>query len=738
MKRWISLLLCAGLLAACAACTPTEKTDGSETEALLATGRYMESEIALPLPDGFSGQQVLGAQQTDGGWMVFTAASSGEGGEWRLQYYRHTVATDGTVVTADEAWLNALAPRGGNELHICCGGDGAIYMCYSDYDENGNPVPHILVSHDGGQTGEELSGDGVRSVNMLTGMGVFSDGSIVIADFYDGNAFLLDGSGKRMQELSSDNRGRIKACAAGGTYAAFTVPSAKLVRVYDAKTQSYTDYETAFSDLDSAQLAVDSEGSVYLIDNTGIYRHTFGGTIWEKLVDGGTNTIGLPDFYPVFLTLDAETPYASFYVGGGEQLLSYRYDAKASTNADKELNVFSLYANETVQQAIVAFSRARSDVKITYTVAMESASGGTEQDYSKALNTELLAGTGPDILILDHLPVASYVEKGVLADLTQTLADAEPALANIVGAFRADDALYAVPTGFTLPIAIAMPGTETAFSSLSALADAAEADGALPLLSKCAFSYKTLAYYLIRYYGGALETGRQEEIERFLLDAERVSNAIGCTDKIAEGWDALKSETQDGLYENFRDHIGAPQVFACASGLARDVLGNPIGSVSAGMEMLELATQTGAGTVDIAGQFIPMGIAGINKASGEPEAAKAFLQTLLSYGAQGGNQYASQFPVNVQALSEMLAFDNPNVSSGMVLNDSREFNATWPSEAMRERLGTLIAGVDTPIVSYAALDEMLLPKVEGYLSGMETMEQAAGAIVSLMATYLSE
>jgi hypothetical protein len=36
-----------------------------------------------------------------------------------------------------------------------------------------------------------------------------------------------------------------------------------------------------------------------------------------------------------------------------------------------------------------------------------------KEDYIRTLNTELLAGNGPDILVLNELPADSFVEKGV-------------------------------------------------------------------------------------------------------------------------------------------------------------------------------------------------------------------------------------------------------------------------------------------------------------------------------------
>ncbi len=743
MKKWISMMLCILAVAASIGCGKTDQPAAPGAAASVdiqpvASGRYVEDEIDLPLPEGVSRQMILGVCRLSGALTAFTAAYFEEGDAWGFRYYRHTLAADGTVATADETWLNELAPLGGNEMHVSSAPDGTLYMYFSDYDEHDRQQAHVLVSRDNGASGTALTGGGVAAMGTITSLGVLADGSLATANFYDGSLLLLDSSGNRITDLTSGNRGQVSACAADGGSVAFAAAGIGAVSVYRQAEQTYADFPFAFSEHSAPQLAMSPDGAVFLADSTGLYRHAADGTIWEQLVDGSTSTLGLPNFYAAFLTAEEGGAYPTLYVSDLSRLLVYRFDPAAVASADKELTVFSLTDNDTVRQAIVAFSRQRPDVRVTYTVAMAGASGGTEQDYIKALNTELLAGTGPDILILDGLPIDSYMEKDVLLDLSDAVAGAEAGLANILSAYESDGRLYAVPTGFTLPLAVSPKGTETAFSSLSALADAAEHADGLPLLSNCAFSFKTLSLYLIKYYGGALMTGDTASATAFLQDARRIAAATGCTARMGDGWDALKDVPQDEMYEDFHVYISSPQVFACASGLAQAVITHPLGSVADCMQTLGLADRQSLSAVSINDQYVPTGVAGVNKASAEQEAATAFVQALLSFDAQGGNQYGYQFPVNEQALSEMFAYENEGAGSGFMLNDGTDFMVEWPSAAQREKLGALIRTLNKPITEDAALTDMLLPAVEGCLDGSSTVGQAADTIVSLLSTYLSE
>ena len=76
----------------------------------------------------------------------------------------------------------------------------------------------------------------------------------------------------------------------------------------------------------------------------------------------------------------------------------------------------------------------------------------TTSDAIRTLNTEVMGGNGPDILLMDGLPVNSYVEKGLLADVSDTV---NPLISDgklfdkIAQTYKGDDGkIYAVPMTF--------------------------------------------------------------------------------------------------------------------------------------------------------------------------------------------------------------------------------------------------------------------------------------------------
>ncbi|MEG1524820.1 MAG: extracellular solute-binding protein [Clostridia bacterium] len=736
----IIALLCASLLLlfCLSGCRRAPQADNGAIPGAL--GRYMEEPVTLPLPEGATEQSLIGMCAAADGMVYFTCVYHGQDDAFYVDYFRHTVKIEGSVTTQKEQWLSDSAPKGGNELSLIRSDNGTLYFSYNDYDADGNTVPHILVSHDDGKTSETLTGTGVTGHDFILKLGVSTDGRIVVANMGADNLVVLDAQGNVQDELAID-RDHASHFSVSGDKVICVAPSGDAVRVYNLSDNSSVDFPFAISQ-GTVAFAVANDGAVYLANATGLFRHTADGTLWEQLVEGGVTSIGMPSYYICQLSVQSgeqNSLYVSGYAdGSGMQVYRYFFDSEAAQTADIELNVFSLHASEPVQQAVVAFNRAHSEIRINYTVAMEQGGAGTEQDYAKALNTELLAGTGPDVLILDGLPIDSYTEKDVLLDLSTIVDGAEPVLPQIRRAYEQDGHLYTMPLGFGMLMALAKDGAETAFTSLETLASYQSSSG-LPILSNTAFSYETLANMLLTYYGKDLLAGQAEAVRSFLENAALLKTNIRATDKLGAGWDIFSDMPGEELQQMLQSNSNPPQLFAfmtervCAALLSID---SP--SSENFMMAAAAAAQTNAALSSVNGQFFPVGLAGINRASKQPEAAALFLNTLLSKQVQNASNNTASFPVNLAALDAVLNYENPNISCGLLLTATDSLNASWPVPEQRERLRTEIDHLKTPLSMDIALQQMLLPEVTAYLDESVPLDAAVGKIVNLLSTYLAE
>lgn len=730
INRIVSLLMIIVLLLSCCACG---KDDPAATGAA-GKGRYMEAKVTLPLPEGAADQQLIGMYATENTVEYFTTFGEGDENSWNNYYYRHTVNGE-NVTTKSMDWLNDCAPQGGNQLMLTRGGD-ALYFTFNDYNAEGKSQNHIFVSHDDGKSGTELTGSGVSSLGMIVSIAPLDDGRMAVQDM-DGSIMLLDESGNLESELGAGAyNGGITAY---GNKLAYLEASGKAVCLYDVNSGESAQWPIEITGDGTAQMIFSQNGTLFFACPSGLYSHAPDGTLWERFVDGDTSNLGLPGYYLNGLALeDGERPvlYVSDY---DANVYRYAYNPEAYQTADIELDVFSLNENYMVRQAVVSFNRSRSDVKVNYTVASALAGGGTAEDYIKALNTELLAGTGPDVIILDGLPVDSYIEKGVLAQIGSVVDGAQAMLPNVRKAYETDGALYAIPLGLTLPVVLAKEDS-SAFASLDTLADAAEAASGMALLSPVGYSYETLPKMLLENYGDALNSGDPASVRAFLTDAGRLARAIGSSDNLGEGIDVLfgmsEAETREMLLEN----LFYPQLRAF-------VLGEASAAVLELKSLADYDSMTAAATVEqhggtllnIGGKFNAVGLAGLNKASENIETAEQFLQMLLSLDAQMVDVFNSDcFPVNLDALNEMFATENHAISSGTIIDESHEVTAEWPSPAMRAEFRRLVEGANTPNSSDEALTAMLLPEITAYLSGGTTLDEAVEKINSVLSTYLSE
>ena len=738
LTKTIALMLCAVLLfitVGCKSGTGTEKLSPIPT----GTGRYTEQLIDLPMPNGYQDQSIIGISALENGVEVFTHTYSQQGETYQAHYFRHTILDDGTVKTTDEPWLNDLASTGGNELHVRRAEDGALYIFFGNYDDQGNAKQNLLVSRDDGKTAVAITGEGLDALAGVTSYGVLTDGSIAYADYYNASIGLLDANGGYLDQLEGETNQVMPMVAAFGTKVATIAPEAKAIRAYDRADGSSEDIEYAVRQEGSTLLEYAPDGTLYLADKTGLYRHTQGGTLWERIMEGNICNLGLPSFTPIGMDVVKGEPDTIYVYGDGATLLKYSFDPTAPVSASKTINVFSLRENETVQQAIVVFNRSQSDFAATYTAAMEQGAAGTEQDYIKALNTELLAGTGPDVLILDGLPVDSYIQKGVLADIGAIVDSAEPVLGNIRKASEASDGvLYAMPCGIRLPYAYAPGNAESVFASLSSLANACENSGTTPLLASAAFNYQTLAEVLLNYYGKSLLSGNADDIRSFLTDAGRVAQSTGTGNKLCEGWEAIQGASDEELLTFMRINNGGPQMWADMTGRAQGALLLPFGSFYDGMIVFSAVDQLHATLCGVANQYEPVGLVGINRVSANMDAATTFVQTLLSNPVQSANKFAASFPVNLEALNKTAANVDNSISQSMRLDGTNSLDSEWPSEAVREQVHALAQQVSSPLMTDHAFSEMVTPVIVSYLNGSDTLETAIAKLESVISTYLSE
>ncbi|MDE7429389.1 MAG: extracellular solute-binding protein, partial [Lachnospiraceae bacterium] len=216
---------------------------------------------------------------------------------------------------------------------------------------------------------------------------------------------------------------------------------------------------------DSGETESDSEGKaggegtagpqiLYMACRAGLYRYIWGGSVIEQIADGQMTALSDTQRNLLALQVLDNGEFRVFF--GGHYMVEMYYDETLPARPSRELVVYSLEENGWIRYAGQLFQKKHPDVLVRYETGMEGDNAVTKEDALKNLNTRLLAGEAPDVIMLDNMDIEQYAGKGVLKELDGIL---EPYLEdgilyqNIVEGMRMteEDKIYSVPMMVYLP-----------------------------------------------------------------------------------------------------------------------------------------------------------------------------------------------------------------------------------------------------------------------------------------------
>ena len=165
-------------------------------------------------------------------------------------------------------------------------------------------------------------------------------------------------------------------------------------------------------------------------------------------------------------------------------LVLNRVDAAAVTTKT-ELTLACLYLDYNLRSQIVKFNKTNPDYRI---VVKDYSEYATDDDYNAGLtklNTEIISGNVPDILVNGtELPIGQYAAKGLLEDLWPYL-DADPEysrdklMTQPLNAAQTDGKLYRLPIDFGVTTAVGLGKVVGEYTTWT-LADVNDALSKLP------------------------------------------------------------------------------------------------------------------------------------------------------------------------------------------------------------------------------------------------------------------
>lgn len=743
MRRRMSFIMaCLMILLQFTGCSRKDaenKEAGDGTLTAGGMGRYVEED--MPLPDGVDTKEVISLADTPDG---------------SLDLYVHNNGVYEKYSYADQKWnraeeesiqkFNVYTSSGYLITKVFYGEDNELYLL-------GNTLSYhnalYRLSDDGvyervkvkrfEETYEEWN-DIPRRPKFVQ---VLENGMIAVSyPWREIEVYSADGQ----TMVGSYSCGRSCVLAADGNILYYTNQNDNELLTINMETMKEGASREIEIEITDTGILDFEEGTAYLCDVSGIHMNQEGGSMWETLVDGSMSSLSMPSVtLAQFIIGSAKDYYLAFTDMENNFTIKYIfYDENAGSVPLVELSIFSIEDNATISQAINVFRESHPEVKVNfrvinvgkkihYTYGIKDPEETVPlKDHINALNTELLAGRGADILVLDGLPVESYIEKGVLEDmgsLFNPMVDSDELLANITEPYFSKGKVYAMPVRFVLPVLYGSKEAIKAAETLQGLAEYAKNSEEIPLLYPS--NYRALAAWMLMIYNDRFMNGEKQ------IDEASLREFFETIRVLSDSIHASEAAELDFMNSNKKRTVGY-WITSCINVHKKTVQANieELGGIMDFAVPLVAAEQWQGSFTVLNNVYKAKGLIGINSAGSQKELAKEFVQLLYTKEIQSLD-LLDGFPVNRAALEEWIQIEKPGYGFS-VGGEDYTIHAFYPVKINREKIYESICAIDQPMVNDTTIVDMILDEAERYLKGDITKEQAAKNAVGSINTYLSE
>ena len=707
---------------------PTADNGGAGDNSDVPRGRYVEQELAFPFDPSTEMMEAM-MLSPEGDLLVLTYNQ-----EMENRIYRMEVTGEWNM---DEA-LTASIPEGSMLLKMNGTKDAAYY-----YLTQGEERYIGKMAWDS-QKMERLADpafekDGIYNISDF----LAADSGAVLFSLMDGKTVVWkpeDGVSLQLYQKNRNSTLNTSSTLVGDTY--ITAGDLGFL-AYDMETGKELEtipYQTGDSDAEGS-LAAGEGDDIYLCNAAGIHHMALGGTMWETIVDGSLNSLSLPGIRISKMCVGKNNDFFVWYEKDENPVLAhYVYDPDTISVPTSTLTVYGLDLSEKylIRQGAIRFQMENPDIRVEVIDGRRQMEGMMDADIIRSLNEELLTGAGADVLVLDGLPGKSYIEKGILEDMSELLApftESGEIYRNLTGHFRrSDGSVYEVPVRVLFPVVYGEAGATASLSSLQAYLEYQESPGAGSISGKTV--YENILRRLAFLYDQELwdDDGKlkEEELTDLLEAVMRTGEHSGARVLYPEDEDNGAGKRYNLVAENgftTPDHLGI-------------MAGDNQASLELPREMAEMSLsfavmrEKGYPLQSVNHTFYPEERVAINRNSRQKETAERFVSFLLSEQIQG-EDVEDGFPVT-RAGVERWKQRKIVMSYGTGCWDGLMIYGDYPTESERKLLLDMIPDLDNPVVPDPTVLSIMAEESEGYFSGTQDLPAAVKAIISKVTLYRAE
>lgn len=418
--------------------------------------------------------------------------------------------------------------------------------------------------------------------------------------------------------------------------------------------------------------------------------------------------------------------------GDGKAHLNQYSEEKSSVTIDTQLTLYTLKNDSSVQKVIAAYENKHPNVKITVQNGVSGEDGVTTSDAIKLLNTNMLAGDGPDLILLDGLPVNDYVEKNMLIDLNGVLdsvTENSEMFDSVARTYQSGDAVYAIPGRFAMMFA---GGTEslddTDLEEIQNLFNYEQNDSYKGDL------YSHMATILYRTYFDSDDI-TSDKIAQFYENLQMLNSQ--CDEAFTKStgmelYQLLKSQSLE-----VEDMGDTARMYAGADRMLGYILSTEDLQIIYGNANTDNPIQTKLLTKDEKLLYVPMHVFGISATSRNQEAAEDFLKYYLSEDGQKTDSSAGITVNRSSLMSQLESMDNLEMS----LSEDDNHVSLVIDSLNDAQAAEVLAVLDEAAKATDDNDtvfEILMEQVVNYLDGSSELEQAAADAYQKINLYLAE
>lgn len=726
----VSLTLALGTLGGCG-------KENTESDFLAETqkGKYVEEEQALPEEwEGWTVKQLFVREEK----LHFLLAKE-EGGGLRLQEWERQ---EDSYINVTEDWLNKaeLPAQEWMELEVMYDGNGRGYL-FAQYVEEESYRSHLW------------RGDGENILDITPEQWTVPDEEYGFYEFVYGIAALNNGTiaancSRSVDIFYGEDGSLLESEASEGFYADTVLTDGENLYLFAMDDGGgITEVEKRpggkssgsegipFGQSGAASVCVCADGTLISAGGDGIFRCRAGENDWEKLLAGAETDFSLSGCWCIGLAaLTDGRIYAVFQQEDGTvKLKKYEFDPEAVTEITETLKLYAVEESYLLQNAVALYRREHPEVaiEVEYGYTYNDMYSGEVMDYDEIyqkLNTMLMTEEAPDILVLDHLKIDSFAEKGLLADINDVVGAMEEKgelVSGITGSYLQEDgSRYVVPLQFAFTYITGRGIGEADMQSLESLAAFLQ-DKEESYLG--AQTVEELVDKFYPFFCGDIVKDKE-------LDRETLRKKLEALKAVADNC-GIVTEHDDDNGRNGRCY----NLWDLPS---RARLGMDEGDGFNGcMSAVAITEYIGGEFTAFENSFTPMLQIGICTKSQYQDTAKDFLSFALSEAVQGTDYYAG-FPVNTACLEKLAAADRSDAEAetAIVTADGGQeiFQISAYSRETAERLLALCKGLDKPKKEDAKIREVLIESLGGYLSGTEDIEEVVTKIEAGLKMYLAE